>query len=419
MNNLNGTFLPNRNAYIAEQEPMILHCHHYNTFLQASLEDTKSYLPIYPILIDSARDIVYLQLKNHFIINQIKTINEKLQIASDFFSFCGFGKADLSKLTPDGGNIVCIAEHYSTGWLDKFVPRKLDEPNVSFFASGYFSGAFEAIFDKNQGQYKTTQTKCITKGDEFPCFEITLNHDILNHFDSPQEGVFNMFEPYDCSKDAINADAIKLALVQMPIMGNHKNGLIEAFGVFLTRMYANYYCLISYRTLQKLKEKMGEDGVALGSKLLTEAGHVCAFNTFGGIMKSTEWSGLIKPMIKSKEDWVYGIVAVVNAFGWGQWEVLELIPNTKLVIKITSGYEANSYLKMYEKSEYPISFLATGGVAGIMNLIYNGDISQNPELNETYYQEIQRSKHCFESKQTYCRAKGDEFDIIEAILKNQ
>lgn len=417
MNNLNGKFLPNRNAFIAENEPMILHCHHYNTFLQATLEDTKSYLPIYPILIDSARDIVYLQLKNYFSSHQIKSIEEKLQIASDFFSFCGFGKADLSLLTSEGGNITCSAEHYSTGWLDKFGYRKSEQPNVSFFASGYFSGAFEAIFDKNQGQYKTTQTKCLTKGDVFPCFEITENHDKIEHINSPQEGLFEMFIPYNSSKDAINSEAIKNALVQMPIMGNQKNGLIEAFGVFLTRMYANYYCLISYRTLQKLKETMGEDGVALGSQLLTEAGHVCAFNTFGGIMKSMEWAGLIKPMIQTKEDWVYGIVSVVNAFGWGQWEVLELIPNKKLLIKITSGYEANSYLKMFDNSQYPISFLATGGVAGIMNLIYNGDISQNPELNEVYYQTIQRSKDYFEAKQTHCRAKGDKFDIIEAYLK--
>lgn len=417
MNPIKGEFLFNRNAYIARHEPMILHCHHYNTFLQASLEDTKSYLPVYPILIDSARDIAYLQLNNHFKANNILTILERLQIASDFFSYCGFGKADFSKLTTTGGNIPCVAEHYSTGWMDKFGARKNNEPGVSFFATGYFAGAFEAIFDKKQGQFKAVQTHCITKGDTFSAFEIVLNENVTEHYKSPQEGFFQLFTPYDCQKDAIDSDAIKSALVQMPIMGNEKNGLIEAFGVLLTRMYANYYCLISYRTLQILKDTMGADGVVLGTQLLTEAGHVCAFNTFGGIMKSVEWMGLIKPMITSKEDWVYGIVAVVNAFGWGQWEVVELIANKKLVIKIKSGYESNSYLKMFEKSLLPISFLATGGVAGIMNLIYNGDISKNPELNEVYYKKIQKSQNYFIAKQTKCRATGDEFDEFEAFLK--
>jgi hypothetical protein len=118
-------------------------------------------------------------------------------------------------------------------------------------------------------------------------------------------------------------------------------------------------------------------------------------------------------MIETKEDWVHGIVAVVNAFGWGFWEIIELIPYKKLVLKVTSGYESNSYLQLYGKSDYPISFLAKGGAAGIMNLIYNGDISQNPILNDEYYQKIFKSEQCFTAKQIKCRTMGDEYDLFE------
>jgi hypothetical protein len=233
---------------------------------------------------------------------------------------------------------------------------------------------------------------------------------------SPQEGLFQTFLQQNSSSTTVDALAIRDALTQMPIQGNH-NGMIEAFGVLLTRMYANYYCLISYRMLKALEEKMGDSGTLLASQLLTEAGHVCAFNTFGGIMESAEWNGMIKPMLQNREDWVHGIVAVVNAFGWGQWEIMELVPNQKLVVKITSGYESNSYLKHFGTSNYPISFLGTGGVAGIMNLIYNGDISQNPSLTEEYYRQICLSPNYFVSKQIMCRAMGADYDLIEVTLR--
>ena len=52
---------------------------------------------------------------------------------------------------------------------------------------------------------------------------------------------------------------------------------------------------------------MGSDGLPLAAQLLREAGHVCAYNTFGGVMQSTEWNAMIKPMIQKKEDWIHGI----------------------------------------------------------------------------------------------------------------
>lgn len=164
-----------------------------------------------------------------------------------------------------------------------------------------------------------------------------------------------------------------------------------------------------------MKKQWG-DGLLLADQLLTEAGHVCAFNTFGGIMESAEWNGLIKPMCQTREDWVHGIVAVVNAFGWGFWEILELEPAKKLVVRVTNGYEANSYLQTLGKSPIPISFLAKGGTKGIMNLIYNGDITTQPSLTDEYYAQICNAPQAFSVRQTKCRAMGDNEDIFEVYL---
>lgn len=194
--------------------------------------------------------------------------------------------------------------------------------------------------------------------------------------------------------------------------------MIEAFGVLLTRMYGNYYTLISYRFLELFKNYAGPEGESIVSHLLTEAGHVCAFNTFGGIMQSNEWNGLIRPMIKTKEDWVYGIVAVINALGWGIWEVVELVPNEKLVLKITGSYESNMYLKAYGVSEQPISYFALGGTAGIMNLIYNTEITESViSFDEEQYDKTFKTVNTFTTKQIKCRAMGDDYDLFEITSK--
>jgi hypothetical protein len=130
-------------------------------------------------------------------------------------------------------------------------------------------------------------------------------------------------------------------------------------------------------------------------------------------MESAEWMGLIKPMLKSKEDWVHGIVAVINALGWGFWVIEELIPGEKLRMKVISGYEANAFIPVFGKSEIPISFLANGGCSGIMNLIYVADIHEQPVLDDVLYKKISNHPQKFKTVQVACRAMGAQFDIFE------
>jgi hypothetical protein len=193
-------------------------------------------------------------------------------------------------------------------------------------------------------------------------------------------------------------------LASMPIVGNEE-GVIPAFGVYLTRHYANYYNRISYEFERAVLTTRGPNAAELVDTLLVEAGHVCAFNTFGGIMSSAEWEGLVQPMIRTREDWVYGIVSVVNALGWGRWTVDHLEPNRKLEISIEGSYESNGYLAMYGKTDKPKCYLARGGVAGIMNLLYVGDITQRPALTEEYYQATFTDR-AFYAREVECRSQG-------------
>ena len=148
---------------------------------------------------------------------------------------------------------------------------------------------------------------------------------------------------------AIDERAIIQAVSGLGIAGDDE-GMIPAFGLYLTRHMADYYNRISYAAARKMA---GTGLEADARALLVEAGHVCAFNTFGAIMKSAEWEAVVKPMIESREDWVRGMVAIVNAFGWGRWSVLELVPGEKLHIKVEDSYEAVGWNRDYPQSDVP------------------------------------------------------------------
>lgn len=416
---LRGNFLKNRHAYISAQEPGIFHCHHYNTYLQAVIEDTSSYLNVYPILIESAQEIAFHQFSSHFQGKEL-SIEECKQCVEDYFRFCGFGLLDLAAATKEGGTVSLISDHYAVGWKSKFGQRAADQPGVSFFALGYSCGALEAIYALENGTLTGTQTQCIAKGDAQSSFLIQVAENPKKLGTSPQEGAFQTGEYQQAEGTSVDYLGIREALTNMPLEGTTSDGLIHAFGVLLTRMYANYYCLVSYRFLKEFEAKMGADGLEVASSLLTEAGHVCAFNTFGGIMQSAEWNALIKPMLSTKEDWVHGIVAAVNALGWGIWKIIELIPNEKLVIEITSAYESNTYIKKYGTSISPVSFLAKGGTAGVMNLVYYSNLTNEAiSLDDATYKHLFSSEQGFQANQLKCRAQGDEVDLFEVTLKSE
>lgn len=202
----------------------------------------------------------------------------------------------------------------------------------------------------------------------------------------------------------IDERAIVSAVGTLPLVGNEE-GLIPAFGLYLTRHYADYYNRTSFQFLHAA-EAAGAQEAAKAREALTEAGHVCAFNTFGGIMLSQEWEAVVGPMIESREDWVRGIVGVINALGWGRWSI-ESLSGDELAISIPNTYESEGYLALHEKrARGGVCFLATGGVAGIMNLVYFGDITKKPALTPAYYREIFEGKSRYVASETACRAHG-------------
>jgi predicted hydrocarbon binding protein len=204
---------------------------------------------------------------------------------------------------------------------------------------------------------------------------------------------------------AIVERAIVEAVAGLGFKGNEE-GLIPAFGLHLTMHFADYYNRVSYGLLGALTRE-SDDVAEDGRALLTEAGHVCAFNTFGGIMTSVEWDAVVQPMIETREDWVRGMIAVVNALGWGRWEIASLHGGERIEVVLHDSYEATGYVRDYPRADSPRCFLAAGGVAGVMNLVYQGDVTARPAFTEAYYLETFRDPRSFRARETRCVAMGD------------
>ncbi len=205
---------------------------------------------------------------------------------------------------------------------------------------------------------------------------------------------------------AIDSAKIVSAVSGLSLVGN-EDGLIPAFGLYLTRHYADYYNRISFAFLHHM-ERADPGGFAKASRALVETGHICGFNTFGGIMLSQEWEAVVAPMIETREDWVLGMVAVVNALGWGRWETKALRAAEELHVTCSNSYESAGYLRDYPKRQSGgVCYLATGGVAAIMNLLYHGDVTTRPPRTEEYYKQIfAEGDNRFEGREIACRASG-------------
>ena len=377
---------------ILGSEPHVFHCHHYNCHLQKLVLDSDGLVPAQSLLTAAGADVAY---------PQFQALHADASLITALFRELGFGTVDLSKLSASGGTVQLASSHYAMGWRSKY--GRSDRP-VCFFAAGFVEAAARHLFG---APFTAEETRCVARGD--PRCEIVVSPGGGALGKSPGLGQLAHFgpRPESATRTSVNEAAIIQACAGLPLSGDAE-GLIHAFGVSLSRHYANYYNLVSFR-FDQLMQQVGGDGAAEAARLLlAEAGRICAFHTFGGIMESAERDARIKPQGRTREDWIYGMLSVINALGWGRWSVASLEPGARLEVVVDGSYESNGYLASYGRSTVPRCYLASGGAAGLMNLLYNADITARPDLTAEFYEETFRKPGFFVTREVECRTRGHE-----------
>lgn len=345
-----------RHRRVIAGREVILHCHHYNSRIQHTIEsatgvDGKQ-------IIRSAAESVFAEHVALALAPE-DSLETKWKVAAGLYSHLGFGDLDMREIAH--GKVEAPSSHFVEGWNAGFAGRT--EP-VCTMTEGYLAGAHKAVTGETVA-YK--ETACMMAGAERCAFERVAGERAAI---PPVERHPLAFTPKPATAfprpKNIDGDKIVSALVDMPIHGNGE-GLIPAFGVYLANTPADFYNLVCIRFIEEMQAKgLGRNA----QRLLVSDAETCAMNTFRGIMSSPEWDGLVGPMLKDTPDKLYGIVAVSNALGWGNWYVTSHDPGEALRIESVNGYEALGFRELRGTSSDPKCFMLRGVAAGIMGLIY-------------------------------------------------
>lgn len=382
-------------------EPLVFHCNHYNYFLQSTLLLDTS-LGMDEVIRDAATEVVFSCLTG--------LGGELLSSrAEELFAELGFGTIDLSSITRDGGLVRTPTTHYGQALVAANEGKSFASPQ-NLFDQGFAAAAAAWLFGLPSGSFAASAQRCMSQGADVG--EILLvRRDVPRTIPvSPGAGRVERAEvPPRLVLSNIDEPRVIAALATLDFSGNEE-GLIPRFGVMLTRHFANFYNRISFEFVRRMAGSgMEEDG----RLLLVEAGHRCAFNTFGGIMTSAEWNAVVRPQCRTTEDWVHGMVAVVNALGWGTWRVARL-DSAQLGIDAWDDYESKGFEAMFGQSSVPVAFLLTGGVAGLMNLVYPGNIASAPRLDTKFYESVFESPERFVASERESRAMGANKTHVDA-----
>lgn len=362
----------------------IIHCHHYNARIQHTIEQVTE-VDGAKIIRDSAEAVFAEHVAN--VIRPTDDEALRLRVAAGLYAHLGFGRLDLSQLRE--GLVTADRSHYAEGWRAGFAETKRC---ACTFTEGYLQGALAAATGR-----RTTvrEERCINAGD--PRCELRVqerSEPLVTYVKHPSDFHPDPVGAARGEQSNIDEQAIIDALVQLPFVGTNE-GLIPAFGVYLALTPADFYNLMCIQFVEQMRAK----GLfRTARRLLTFAGETCAMNTFRGIMASAEWEALIAPMVKHKRDDLFGLVALSNGFGWGNWRIVEHQPAESLAIESLNGYEAIGYREYRGRCDSPQCFMLCGVAAGMMELVYGEGL-----IEERFGAYLSEESRCICTGQESCR----------------
>lgn len=150
-------------------EPSVLHCHHYATlFAKVAIDQAASDGP--RLLAEAMEDAAYLVLTRYFIAHDVAGTVERKSAAEEYSALMGLGLLRIDG-GARGGSAAMQHAHVDEGWIKKW--GTYDRP-VNFMGQGYIAAAFAAIHDRPIRSYAVEERSSIVKGDPKSTFAITL-----------------------------------------------------------------------------------------------------------------------------------------------------------------------------------------------------------------------------------------------------
>jgi hypothetical protein len=160
-------FDPRRNLQYVNDEPSVMHCHHYAAlFTKLALDNEEIGGP--SLLADSMEESFFLVLKKYYLMHGITGIDEMIGIAEDYFSKTGMGKISIT-FSGDGGSARMSRAHVDEGWIKKW--GKHDKA-VNHMGRGYISAVFCLAAGLPLRSFTVIEDSSIVKGAQQSSFTV-------------------------------------------------------------------------------------------------------------------------------------------------------------------------------------------------------------------------------------------------------
>src|SRR5690242_20281331 len=375
---------------------MIVNCEHYNARLQSVIEGTPG-LPGENIWRQAAERAAAAALTKLF--GELTPESTKLALVAEYYSNVGLGILHFDKI---GSDVVeQSSSMFVKGWKANFpgVDRK-----TCSYAEGFLQGAYFAIYGE---PVEVKETACMHSGAARCQFRIkhgrTTAVKPIRMKDQELYRKNRRAKAGDrprLTSDTVNDEMITAGvLAHMPLNGNQE-GLCPVFiqqdgrpGAHLSSVPMDFYSLL----FTEYTEQMNKAGRSEEARIrLIGSAEACSYYTWGKVLTSHEWHGMIDPMVKSTEDKIFGLIALSNMLGRGKWSVVDFKPGERLEVESFNNFESESYERLDYRPRACSCSAMNGTATAYMNLVYPAHLLNAEGIGD------------FKTTEISCIARGDD-----------
>lgn len=396
--------------------PTVYHCHHFNLFWDQTVDDALGPQRGTLTRTHAAKEVFYDLLAELAVRTGAEGPGDRLELARGVIRGLGLGSVrfDLDRY---GGQAQGDHLHYAVAWLEKYPDVKRKHPADALVA-GFVAAAAEVAYGLTRDSMRCREEDCLTLdglscrfrvdlGDPGPPIRPIRRSEVERAVGPVVRG---LFEPEIQPIEKVLRD------LTASIQGDER-GLVEAFGLFVSQLPTTYYNRAGYDALRYLR-RSAPRSVPIMQALLREAGHVCVFNTFGAIMSSPEWEGLVGSPSGVPEDSLAGCMAIARALGMGRWCVTDFVRGERLVLKSSATYESTYYLNREGRSEQSQCFFFQGAAIATMQLVTRVPWDARPTFDQALYDLLFREGLPWRCEETQCISKGDSCCEVVVTARN-
>lgn len=151
--------------FYLNNEPTVLHCHHYTTLLTQLANDAVKFNGP-QIMFSTAEETFYPILVKYFKENNVISSEDRVSIVEQYYSYIGLG---LMKINMEEFSAELLHSHLDEAWLKKWSTS--DKP-VNYITQGFLAAAFSAITNNYLESFSVKEIQSIACGVETSKFII-------------------------------------------------------------------------------------------------------------------------------------------------------------------------------------------------------------------------------------------------------